>query len=466
MAKTTKKYDKKFYEQVCTEIDRIFDLYGKPTDNCIVLGAYYDTEDRDNSTWQKGHSFICEDSVALVAAGDFRYFSPYYDWDYEYNPYVRPVMHDISAFTHVSSNDYDWDEHDEDDESDTYKIRRGLTVSPVSKNSVMPKDVDKIPYGVQVEKLRDYFVDAQKLVTMIKPFMHHVCGSASSYCDDSTNCFWRNYIVIGRDYKFRTFTMRYDAMMQSKSTKFDDMVVDDTLAKCGHVKQDFKPTKDYGPTEDARVREPVPYIEWKEWEKYVKSIDCRNHYEIGVESLDVVPFSKMKLKELPISMITDIFIQFYDRGSDPKLLNMFYYESENKDEDIYALCQNSVYEYDYFGRRQIGFNWNTLCCLHSDTNSRKEKSTKVVETYIGDMTPDEFIKFIRETFWSKDMEYTGSRDLLHYGLVKKLTHPSYKNFGNYENGTQYCWSHIHKKPWYLTIKQYEAAKEKLKKNNW
>lgn len=466
MAKTTKKYDKQFYEQVCTEIDRIFDLYGKPTDNCIVLGAYYDTEDRDEGKWRHGHTFICEDSVALVVAGDFRYFSPYYDWDYEYNPYVRPVMHDISAFTHVSSSDYDWDDCDEDAESDIYKIRRGLTVSPISKNGVMPKDVDKIPYGVQVEKLRDYFVDAQKLVSMIKPFMHHVCGSASSYCDDSTNCFWRNYIVIGRDYKFRSFTMRYDAMMQSKSTTFDSMVIDDTLAKCGHAKQDFKPVKDYGPTEDVRVREPVPYIEWKEWEKYVKSIDCRNHYEIGVENLDDVPFSKMKLKELPISMITDIFLQFYDRGSDPKLLNMFYYEPENKDEDIYALCQNSVYEYDYFGWHQIGFNWNTLCCLHGNTNSRKEKSTKVVETYIGDMTPDEFINFIRKTFWGENMEYTGSRDLIHYGLIKKLSRPSYKNFGNYENGTMYCWSRIHTKPWYLTIKQYEAAKEKLKKNNW
>ena len=205
MAKTSKKFDKQFYERVCTEIDRIFDLYGKPSDNCIVLGAYYDTEDRDERTWKHGHSFICEDSVALVAAGDFRYFSPYYDWDYEYNPYVRPVMHDISAFTHVSSSDYDWDDCDED----IYTIRRGLTVSPVSKNSVMPKDVAKIPYGVQVEKLRDYFVDAQKLVTMIKPFMHHVCGTAKSYCDDSTNCFWRNYIVIGRDYKFRSFTKCY-----------------------------------------------------------------------------------------------------------------------------------------------------------------------------------------------------------------------------------------------------------------
>lgn len=463
MAKTTKKFDKKFYEQLCTEIDRIFDLYGKPTDNCIVLGAYYDTEERDDGTWQKGHTFICEDSVALVVAGDFRYFSPYYDWDYDYNPYVRPVMHDISAFTKVCSDDYDWEEPDADDESDTYKIRSGLTVGPVSKDSVMSKDVDKIPYGVQMEKLRDYFVDAQKLVTMIKPFMHHVCGSATSYCDDSTNCFWRNYIVIGKDYKFRSFTMRYDAMMQSNDTTFDEMVIDDTLAKCGHVKQNFKPTKEYGPTENVSVREPVPYIEWKDWEKCVmKEVDCRNYYDVGVENMDAVPFSNMKLKELPISMITDIFIQNYDRGTDPKLLNMFYYEPENKDEDIYALCQNSVYEYDYFGRYQIGFNWNTLCCLHGDTDSEKKKSTKIVETYIGDMTPEEFIKFIHDTFWYKDMEYTGNKDLLYYGLVKKLSCPSYKNFGNYENGTRYSWSHIHKKPWYLTIAQYEAAKKKLK----
>lgn len=460
MAKPTKKYDKKFYEQVCTEIDRIFDLYGKPTDNCIVLGAYYDTDERDYGTWQKGHTFICEDSVALVVAGDFRYFSPYYDWDYEYNPYVRPVMHDISAFTRVSSND-DWEESDGYDESDIYKIRRGLTVCPVRKNSVMPKDVDKIPYGVQIEKLRDYFVDAQKLVTMIKPFMHHVCGSAKSYCDNSTNCFWRNYIVIGRDYKFRSFTMRYDAMMKSESTEFDEMVIDDTLAKCGHAKQDFKPTKEYGPTEDARVREPVPYIEWKDWKKCVKKVD---RWVVGVTSMDVVPFAKMRLKELPISMITDLFIQNYDRGSEPYLLNMFYYEPENKDEDIYALCQNSVYEYDFSGRHQIGFNWNTLCCLHGDTNSCKKKSTKIVETYIGDMTPDEFIQFIRDTFWNNDQEYTGNKDLLYYGLIKKLSHPSYENFGNFENGKQYCWSHIHKKPWYLTIAQYKAAKKKLKLN--
>jgi hypothetical protein len=260
--------------------------------------------------------------------------------------------------------------------------------------------------------------------------------------------------------------MRYDAMMQSKSTKFDEMVIDSTLAKCGHVKQDFKPIKDYGPTEDARVREPVPYIEWKNWEKCVTKVEveCRNYTDVGVENMDVVPFSKMKLKELPISMITDIFIQNYDRGSDPILLNMFYYEPENKDEDIYALCQNSVYEYDYFGRHQIGFNWNTLCCLHGDTDSEKKKSTKIVETYIGDMTPEEFIKFIHDTFWYKDMEYTGSKDLLYYGLIKKLSRPSYKNFGNYENGKQYCWEHIHAKPWYLTIKQYEAAKKKLKLN--
>lgn len=460
MAQPTKKFDKQFYEQVCTEIDRIFDLYGKPTDNCIVLGAYYDTEGHDHGTWQNGHSFICEDSVALAVAGVFRYFSQYYDWDYKYNPYVRPVMHDISAFTRVRITDHDWE--GSDGASDTYKIRRGFTVGPVSKNSVMRKDVDRIPYGVQIEKLRDYFVDAQKLVTMIKPFMHHVCGSARSYCDDSTNCFWRNYIVIGRDYKFRTFTMRYDAMMQSNSTEFDSMVIDDTLAKCGHTKQNFKPTKEYGPTENISVRGPVPFIKWKDWAICVRKVDKRTYFDVGVESMDVVPFSKMKLKELPISMITDIFIQNYDRGSNPTLLNMFYYEPENKDEDIYALCQNSVYDYNYYGRHQIGFNWNTLCCLHGDTNSSKEKSTKIVETYIGDMTPDEFITFIRETFWSNDMEYTGSEDLLHHGLIKKLSSPSYQNFGHYENGTQYCGDHIHEKPWYLTIKQYEAAKKQLK----
>jgi hypothetical protein len=260
--------------------------------------------------------------------------------------------------------------------------------------------------------------------------------------------------------------MRYDAMMQDKSTEFDSMVIDSTLANCGHAKQDFKPTKDYGPTEDARVREPVPYIEWKDWEKCVTKVEVerRNYTDVGVKNMDVVPFSKMKLKELPISMITDIFIQNYGRGSDPILLNMFYYEPENKDEDIYALCQNSVYEYDYFGRHQIGFNWNTLCCLHGDTDSEKKKSTKIVETYIGDMTPEEFIKFIHDTVWYKDMEYTGSKDLLYYGLIKKLSRPSYKNFGNYENGKQYCWMHIQKKPWYLTIKQYEAAKKKLKLN--
>lgn len=459
-----KKYDKKFYDQVCTEIDRIFDLYGKPTDNCIVLGAYYDTEDRDESRWQHGHKFVCEHSVALSVAGDFRYFSPYYDWDYEYNPHVRPVMHDIAAFTHVRCNDYDWDDdmnEDEDDvECEVFKIGRGLCVSPIGQQSIMSKDVDKIPCGPQVRKLRDYFVDAQKLVKMIKPFMHHVCGTANSFCDDSTNCFWRNYLVIGRDYKFRTFTMRYDAMMQDTSTEFDSMVIDSTLANCGHVKQNFTPTKDYGPVENVRVREPVPFIEWKDWKKYFKKKIDR----FGVDDMNDVPFVKMTLKELPISMITDMFLQHYNRGSDPIVSNFFYYEPENKDEDIYALCQNSVYEYDFHGRHQIGFNWYTLCCLHGDTDSDKKQSTKVVETYIGDMTPVEFIDFIRKTFWRDDKEYTGSKDFLHYGLVQKLSRPSYKNFGNYENGTMYCWHSIHRKPWYLTLEQYEEAKKRLNKD--
>ena len=62
MTKAVKKTSKKLYDQLCTEIDRIFGLYGKPSDNCIVLGVYYN--DRDSS-WSRGRSCICEDSIAL-----------------------------------------------------------------------------------------------------------------------------------------------------------------------------------------------------------------------------------------------------------------------------------------------------------------------------------------------------------------------------------------------------------------
>jgi len=456
MTKPVKKTSKKLYDQLCTEIDRIFDLYGKPSDNCIVLGVYYN--DRDSS-WSRGHSCICEDSIALSKAGDFRYFSPYYDWDYEYNPYVRPVMHDVSAFTTLGKRT-----HDSPDEG-IYVISRGLSVGPIGKESLMPKDVDRIPCSPLIEKLRDYYVDARKLVEMIKPLMHQVCGTGRSYCDSSTNCFWRNYIVVGRDYNFRTFTMRYDAMVSSRHLDFDSMIVDRTLGDCGHVKQHFTPAKEYAPTENVAIREPVPYIEWKDWKNHVRRLDTRylrRGWRAGVTNLDVVPFASMKLKELPICMITDIFMQTYDRGSDPKLSNFFYYEPENRDEDIYALCQNSVYEFECYGRQQIGFNWYTMCCLHGDVNYRKGKSKKVVETYIGDMTPIEFIQFINKTFWDEYKEYTGDVDLLYYGLVKKLARPSYKNFGNYENGTQYCWNSIRTKPWYLTIAQYDEAQEILK----
>ena len=455
MTKPVKKTSKKLYDQLCTEIDRIFDLYGKPTDNCIVLGVYYRNT---TSSWKRGRSHICEDSLALGKAGVFRYFSQYYDWDYEYNPYVRPVMHDVSAFTVIGER-----KHDSLDE-DIYASARGFSVGPAAKDSVMPKDVDKIPCGSQIEKLRDYYDDAKKLVDMIKPLMHSVCGPAKFYCDDSTNCYWRNYIVVGRDYKFRSFTMRYDAMMSNRDHSFDCLVVDSTLANCGHAKQNFAPTKDYGPTENIPVRKPVPYIKWKGWKKHIRRV-CdwsRRGCNIGVANMDVVPFSKMKLKDLPICMITDIFLQNYDRGSDQYILNFFYYDPANKDEDIYALCQNSVYKYEYSRVfHQIGFNWYTLCCLHGDTDNEKKNSTKVVETYIGDMTPIEFIQFIRHTIWGDNMEYTGKRDLLYYGLAKKLARPSYKNFSHYENGKMWRCANAKCKPWYLSVEQTDEAKKIL-----
>lgn len=37
----------------------------------------------------------------------------------------------------------------------------------------------------------------------------------------------------------------------------------------------------------------------------------------------------MKLKELPISMITDMFLNTYQRGCDQELTNMFHYHTPN-----------------------------------------------------------------------------------------------------------------------------------------
>ena len=465
-SKSTKPSNEK-YEQICTEVDRLFDLYGNKTDNCIVLGVYYDSEERRTTTWQKGHEYICESPLALAVAGDFRYFSDCYDWDYKYNPYVRPIMHDVSAFTVI--NDDDYGDYEDDEESSRFVLKNGMLVHPISQRHIQWKDVDKIPDANQVEKLRDFYNDAETLVKLAKPVMHSLCGKASEFCDESTNCFWRNYIVIGRDYKFRTFTMHYDAMMKDESIKFDDMIIDDTLSKINHVKQNFKPVKDYGPSTNVAIREPVAFPEWPDWEKHI--IDARkkrghSYWEptIQVDSINNIPFAQKKLKELPICMITDIFLQYYDRGSDQKLSNFYYYSPENTDEKIYNSCQNSVYKYDYFGMHQIAFNWYTLCCLHGDTDSHNKKSTKIVSTYIGDMTPIEFINFIRTTFWNENKEYTGDKDLLFYGLRIKKVKKDWKQFGPSQDGTNYSWG-SHElwgdKPWCITVQQYNTVYKKI-----
>ena len=466
------KSTKEKYEQICTEVDRLFDLYGNKTDNCIVLGVYYDSEERRNTTWQKGHEYICESPVALAIAGDFRYFSEYYDWDYKYNPFVRPIMHDVSAFTVISDDDYD----DDDEESSCFVLKNGMSVRPISQNHIQWKDVDKIPDALQVEKLRDFYNDAEKLVKLAKPVMHSLCGKPSEFCDDSTNCFWRNYIVIGRDYKFRSFTMRYDAMMQDEDTTFDEMVIDATLSNINHVKKNFKPVKDYGPSTNVAIRKPVAFLDWPEWEEHI--IDARKKPGhsywtpiIQVDDVNNIPFAKMKLKELPICMITDIFLQHYDRGSNQDLNNFYYYSPENTDEKIYNTCQNSVYKYEYGGSKyQIAFNWYTLCCLHGDTNSRDENSTKIVSTYIGDMTPIEFIDFIRKTFWNEDKEYTGNKDLLFYGLRIKKTKKDWEQFGLSQDGTNYCWGNSRKfwgkKPWCITVDQYHTVYKKIIGKDW
>jgi len=457
-----KKTDsRKRLDEICTEIDRIFDLYGKPGDNCIVLGAYYDSPDHDCNKWMKGHSYVCEDPLALSAAGKFRYFSQYYDWDYKYNPHVRPVMHDVSAFTHLL-----YDDGEPCETAGEFLVREGILVAPVSRNSIMYKHVDMIPMPHRVEQLRDYYRDAEKLVSMIKPVMHAACGSASSLCDDSTNEYWRNYVAVLRDYRFISFTMRYDAMMADEQSTIEHMAVDSPLASCGHLKRSFQKTKDYGPDCNPRVREPVPFIEWKEWESHIARQDDSTYYHrppVRADSPESVPFNRMKLKELPISLITDIFLQHYSKGSDPVLSNMFFYEPNNRDEDIYGLCQNSVYKYDYFGTHQVAFNWNTLCCLHGDViNATGTKSTRVAETYIGDMTPGEFIEFIRTALWRDSMEYTGDEDLLHYGLRIRKFHPDRRMLGRTAGYPEFSLYRNQRKPWYLTIDQFERAKNILK----
>lgn len=448
-ASKTKKLTTEQLDKICCEVDRLFDLYGKPTDNCIVLGVYYDDEERRETAWQSGHTFVCESPVALSAAGDFRYFSDCYDWDYYHNPYVRPVMHDISAFTMIREDGY----CGEDD--GFVRLKNGMSVGPIEEDAVQEKDTDKIPDRQQVEQLRDYYDDAERLFKKVIPYLRMLRKNPADLCDEWTNCYWRNYLVIGRDYKLRSFSMRYDAMMQDISLTFDDMVDDTTLADIGHTRKHYRPSKKYGPTTNVRVREPVPFIDWPDYRKHMKDYKT-------IDNVKNIPFAKMKLKELPISMITDMFLNTYQRGRDQELTNMFHYHPLNTDEKIYDICQNSVYSYEYGGDRyQVAFNWYTLCCLHGDTNTRKAKSTRVVPTYIGDMTPEKFIAFIKDTFYWGDKEYTGDTNLLYYGLRTRKGKPwsdyDYE-FGPDQDGTQYCFSdHTYSdiKPWYLSTDQFD-----------
>ena len=436
------KFTREYLDRICCEIDRLFSLYGKPNDNCIVLGVYY--------KWSR--KVVCEEPVALSIAGDFRYFSDCYDWDYSHNPYVRPIMHDISAFTVIC--------RDKPNEANgKFGLRKGKTIKAIDECTIQEKDIDKIPDMKQIEQLRDYYDDAETLFELIRPYMHEKCGDPRRFCDSSTNCYWRNFLVVGRDYKFRTFTMRFDAMMCNEHEQFDEMVVDQSLANIGHVRQKYARVKDYGPNTNVPVRKPVAFIDWPDFKKHITGT-------LQVDDPENLPFSHMKLKELPISLIMDMFLHEYDHGSEPVLKNWLHYHPLNTDEKIYKLCQNSVYRYNYEGSKQIGFNWFKLCCIHGDTNSRNHASKRIVETYVGDMTPDEFIEFIRTKFCGGHMEYTGDKSLLYYGLRVRKNLPWHKvdEFGPDQCGTQYgftsgCYSRW--KPWFLSTEQYDYIREHM-----